>query len=86
MKIQNKIIQNKNIKEFTEDTFDATYRGKQIWISTDHGFGDARYGDMIRYNIEVTDILTGLYDVDTYEDFYSMKEAITYAVKGACLL
>ena len=86
MKISYVIIQNKNISVNTENDFVATYKGKEIIISTNHGFGKPKYGHLKRYNIDVIDIKTGIKDVESYEDFHTMKDAIRYALKGACLI
>ncbi len=85
MKISGLVIQNKNITINTTDDFNATYKGKEIVISTNHGFGDARWNHLNRYNILVID-KTGIYDVDTYQDLYNMQDAIRYALKGCNLL
>ena len=86
MKISGKIIQSKNIKEHTNDVFFATYKGKTISITTDHGFGKPTYAHLKRFLIDVVDIKTGMYDVNTYEDCHNMHDAIRYALKGALLL
>lgn len=82
----NCVIQNRNISVNTENDFNATYKGKKIIISTNHGFGNARHDYLKRYNIDVIDIKTGLKDVQSYEDFHKIKDAIRYALRGACLL
>jgi hypothetical protein len=86
MKISEAIIQNKNISIYTENDFDSTYKGKRIIISTNHGFGKPKYEHLKRYNIDVIDIKTGIYDVKSYEDYHCMKDAIRFALKGACLI
>ena len=86
MKISGAIIQNKNITINSENDFVATYKGKEIIISTNHGFGKPKYNHLKRYNIDVIDISTGMIDVQTYEDFHTMRDAIRYALKGACLI
>ena len=86
MKISGKIIQNRNIKEHNNTTFHATYKGKNIYVSNDHRLGRPKFNHLTRFNIEVTDNATGLYDVDTYEDCHTMNDAIRAALKGACLL
>ena len=35
--------------------------------------------------IDVVDIKTGMYDVQTYHDCLTLKDAISLALKGACL-
>ncbi|MES2382860.1 MAG: hypothetical protein V4538_17565 [Bacteroidota bacterium] len=86
MKISGAVIQTKNIKTNTEITFHATYKGMTIYVSTDHGFGKAKYDHLKRYYIEVSNNKNGLFDVDTWEDCHTMKDAIRYALKGACLI
>lgn len=86
MKVSEAIIQERNISVNTENDFEAVYKGKRIYISTDHGFGKARYDHLKRYNIDVKDIKTGMYDVQSYQDCHTMKDAIRYALKGACLI
>lgn len=85
MKIGGCVIQDRNIGIHTKDDFTATYKGKQIYITTDHGFGDAIYSHLTRYDIDVIDLKTGMYDVTTYQDLHTMRDAILYALKGAML-
>lgn len=86
MKISEAIIQEKNISVNTENDFDATYKGKRIIISTNHGFGKPKFDHLKRYNIDVIDIESGMIDVQNYEDCHTMKDAIRYALRGACLI
>jgi hypothetical protein len=86
MKISYAVIQNRNISVNTENNFIATYKGKEIIISTDHGFGKPKYDHLKRYNIDVIDIKTGMKDVESYEDFHNMNDAIRSALIGACLI
>lgn len=86
MRISGAIIQPRNIEVLTENEFRATYKGKQISITTDHGFGEPKYDHLKRFMIDVTDIETGMYDVQTYEDFHEIKDAVRSALKGACLI
>ena len=86
MKISYLVIQNRNIAVNTADDFEATYKGKRINITTNHGFGKPIYDHLTRFDIVVTDIATGLKDVDTLEDLHCMKDAIRHALIGACLL
>ena len=86
MKIAGLVIQNRKISVNTENDFVATYKGKEIIISTNHGFGKPKYEHLKRYNIDVIDIATGMIDVQTYEDFHTMIDAIRYALKGSYLL
>lgn len=39
MKIAGCIIQKRNIKLNTSDSFYASYKGKRIYVSSNHGFG-----------------------------------------------
>ena len=86
MKISGIIIQNRNISENSPDEFDATYKGKRIIISTNHGFGKPQYNHLKRYCIDVVDIKSGMKDVDAYQDCHTMRDAIRYALIGACLI
>ena len=86
MKVSGKVIQNRNIKQNDGVTFHAIYKRKTIWASKDHGLGKPKYDHLTRYNIEVTDNKSGMFDVDTYEDCHTMEDAIRCALKGACLL
>ena len=86
MKISGAIIQQRNIEVSTENEFRATYKGKQISITTDHGFRDPKYDHLKRFMIDVTDINTGMYDVQTYEDCHEINDAIRSSLKGACLI
>ena len=78
------IIQNRNISRYSEDVFEATYKGRDIYITTDHVYGKPKYDHLRRYDIVVT--INGSYEVNTYEDFHTMQDAIRYALKGACLI
>lgn len=62
MKIGQLVIQERNIITNTEEQFDATYKGKEIHITTDHGFGIPKYDHLKRYCIDVID-KNGMYDV-----------------------
>ena len=86
MKISSLIIQNRNISVNTDNDFVATYKGKEIIISTRHGLGKPKYDHLKRYNIDVIDIASGLKDVQTYDDLHDMRDAIRLALKGSCLL
>lgn len=86
MKVSSLVIQNRNISVNTENDFIATYKGKKIIISTKHGLGSPKYDYLKRYSIDVVDIATGMIDVQSYEDVHTMKDAIRYALVGACLL
>lgn len=86
MQISGCIIQRRNIDENTKSDFHATYKGKEIIVSSSHGLGDADKYWLTRFNIEVIDIKTGLRDVDTYEDCHEIRDAIRHALIGACLI
>lgn len=86
MKIAGCIIQKRNIKESNKDTFHASYKGKSIYVSSKHGFGKARYDHLTRFYILVIDAKTEICDVDCYEDFHNIRDAIIFALKGACLI
>lgn len=86
MKISGAIIREKFISENTPDKFNAIYKGREINITTDHGHGKPKYNHLKRYGITVIHLESGMYDVNTYEDFHTMQDAIRYALKGACLL
>lgn len=86
MKISGAIIQQRNIIVSSENEFQATYKGKEIYISTEHSLGKPKYDHLKRFNIDVQDMNNGMYDVQTYEDFHDINDAIRYALKGACLI
>ena len=86
MKISGAIIQQRNIIVSSENEFQATYKGKEIYISTEHSLGKPKYDHLKRYDITVIHLESGMYDVNTYEDLHTMQDAIRYALKGACLL
>lgn len=86
MKISGAVIQKRNIESSTEDDFIATYKGKQLYISTNHSLGEPKFAHLKRFDIVVTDLESGMLDVQTYEDFHEIKDAIRYALIGACLI
>lgn len=86
MKISGKVIQNRNIRQHTEEVFDASYKGREIYITSDHGHGPPEYDYLTRYDITVRAFESGMYDVYTYADFHTMRDAIRYALEGAMLL
>lgn len=85
MKIAGCIIQNRQILDKTLSLFHGNYKGKRIYITKDHGFGKPKYPQLSRFSIDVVDIKTGMYDVETYQDFEHIDEAIKYALTGAML-
>lgn len=86
MKVSGCTIQKRQIIESTESIFNANYKGKRIYITTNHKLGKPRYDHLKRYLIDVVDIKTLMYDVQTYEDFHTIQDAIRYALKGAMLI
>jgi len=86
MKISGIVIQNRNIERYSDDNFNATYKGKRIAITTDHGFGKPKHDFLNRYCIDVWDIKSGMKDVDSWQDFHNMRDAIRFALIGACLI
>lgn len=86
MKISGIVIQNRNIAQYSDDIFDATYKGKRFYITTDHGFGKPKYDHLKRYCIDVWDIKSGMKDVDAWQDLHTMRDAIRFALIGACLI
>lgn len=85
MKIAGRVIQNRNIQVNTPEHFEATYKGLQIVITTDHGFGDPEYPYLKRYSMDAYGIENGIYDVQTWKDLHSMEDAIRETLEGACL-
>ena len=86
MKVSGAIIQQRNIIFSSGNEFQATYKGKEIYISTEHSLGKPKYKHLKRFSIVVQDMNTGMYNVQTYQDFHEIKDAIRYALKGACLI
>lgn len=84
MRISTAIIQQRNIIVNTSETFIATYKGREINITTKHGYGKPKYDHLKRYDITVT--INGSYEVNTWEDCHTMRDAIRVALKGACLI
>ena len=86
MKISGCVFQQRNIKTKTDDTFEAYYKGKYIYVTSVHNPRHPVFDHLNKYDIFVKDIKTDLYDVDTYEYFHNIQDAIRYALKGACLI
>lgn len=86
MKIAGCNFRANKIQDHTSNLFEATYKGKRFYISTDHGFEKPKDGCLKRYLIDVIDIKTGMYDVQTYKDLTSIAAAIIYALKGTMLI
>lgn len=90
MKFCNSVIQRRNISKNTLSEFLATYKGKQISITTNHNLGKPNrtyLGDFYkRFSITVIDLKSGMLDVDTYLDEEHITDAILYALKGAQIL
>ena len=85
MRVSGCIFQTRCIEKYIDDDFEAVYKKKHIIITTDHGFGKPKHDHLKRFNIDVVDIPTGMRDVQTYEDFHDIVDAIRYALIGACL-
>ncbi len=83
MKIAGCVIRNISVN--TPNHFEATYKGRYIYISTDHGFGKPENKNLKRFNIEVTHEESGMYDVNTWEDYPTIEKAIESALEGALL-
>lgn len=86
MKVSGCVFQSRNIKQYDSNNFYATYKGKSFHITTDHGLGKPKYNYFKRFNIDVIDIETGMYDVQTYEDCHDIKDAIRHALYGAMII
>lgn len=86
MKIGKATIQTQKITRHTKNEFEATYKEKHIYISTDHGFGPAEDENQKRFEIEVFDIMSGAYDVCTIKDFNTIEDALLYALEVAKLV
>lgn len=85
VKIQGSTIRDKYIREHTDTVFDARYKGRHIYITTEHGLGLPREKGLNRYCVDVIHH-TGVKEVDSYEDLATMQEAIEYALKDSELL
>jgi len=80
------IIQDRNIDTNDGQTFEATYKGFDIYVSTDNGHGKPTEKDLKRYDIVVRNSKNGGIDVDTWEDLPNLRSAVIFALKGACLI
>lgn len=85
MKVAGAVFRKKYIHENTDDDFVAYYKNRCICITTNHGHGKPDYEHLERYDITVT-YKDGSYDVDTWQDLHTMRDAIIYALKGAMLI
>ena len=85
MKVSGSVIQNRFIEINTDKEFVATYKGHIININSDHGLGKPKFDHLTRFSIIVFG-KDGGYAVDSYQDFHEIKDAIRYALNGACLL
>lgn len=83
--IANKHILNSKIKCNDGVTFEATYRGCLIYVSSDHGFGEPILPQLTRYYMSITG-KDGGYLVDTWEDLFTINQAILRAIKYAGLI
>jgi len=86
MKISGAVIQNRNIRIYSEKCFRATYKGYDICVSTNHNLGEPIYKHLKRYGIGVWRIGSEHAIVDTYEDLHTMRDAIREALIGAHLI
>ncbi len=86
MKISGAIIQERNIRKNTDDDFVATYKKKYISVTTNHGHGKPKYDHLRRFDVTVTDLASGMYDVDAIKDCHTIKDAIRYALEGSLLI
>lgn len=78
------VIQERNIDTNDGVTFEATYKGVDIQITTEHGHGKAEKG-LKRFDIVVLGKF-GAIDCDTWQDLPNLRSAIMFALKGACLI
>jgi hypothetical protein len=86
MRVSTAIFQNKRIKESTNKKFLAYYKGKEFYITDDHGYGKPKDKKLTRFIIDVIDLKSGMKDVSTYQDYETIIEAIIFALDGACLI
>lgn len=84
MKIAGRTFRNVSFTN-KETCFYAIYKGKKISITTNHGYGKPKFKQLNRFLIDVTDIKTGMIDVDSYEDCETIDEAIQKACTGAMI-
>lgn len=80
------VIQERNIDTNDGTTFEATYKGFDIYISADNGHGKPKEKGLKRYDIVVMNSSNGIKDCDTWQDLPNLRSAIMYALKGACLI
>ena len=85
MKVAGRVIQNRNIILNTPEDFEAKYKGHMILITTDHVFGEPDFGHLKRFSIDVYELNTGTYAVQTWLDKHTLRDAIIYALEGAQL-
>jgi hypothetical protein len=87
MKIDvNHRIPNKSIEVSNEETFIARYKGRYIYITTDHGHGKAQYKWLKRFHMDVIHEKSGMYDCEAVEDHHNINDAIRSALKGSMLI
>ena len=84
MKIAGCIFRKSEIREYTRTTFLAHYKKREFYITSNQGYGKAKEPGKTRFYLSVMGD-DGIYDVDYYDDFNNIKEAIEAALKGACL-
>lgn len=78
------VIQERNINQEGK-TFEATYKGCEIYITRDHGHGKPKDKDLKRFDIVVNE-KGGSYAVNTWEDLPNLRSAVKYALIGAILI
>lgn len=84
MKILGCVFRQSEIKKYDAKTFVAHYKKRTIYVSSDHGFGKAKEPGKIRFYQEVFGD-DGIYDMECYNDFYEIEEAIKDTLIGAGL-
>lgn len=85
MKIAGIIIQNRNIITNSPTDFEAKYKKRTIYITTNHNHGKPIEKHLKRFDIDVI-CDKGSYEVQSYQDLHTIRDAIIYALKGACLI
>lgn len=81
MKIAGHIIQNKNIERNSELEFVAKYKGYKIKISSNPEFGEPKFDHLTRFRIEIRAIHGENLEVDLYDDWHTIRDAIRVALK-----
>ena len=86
MKIGSAVIQNRKIQVHKENHFEAFYKGRKIYVSSDHGFGPAFEKGLTRYHIAVWEWESAIHDYNGYIDLPDLNSAIKEALEGSCLM